>query len=257
VFSGSDIGHELCILIGMPIVERSEVVVDGGDVELAGVLTLPRGSNAVVVFVHGSQGSRSSPRNVYLADRLHENGIGSLLFDRAPIEEREEEVDGAHFQGLRLARRLVRTLDWLSGEPRVFGKRFGLFGAGSGSGIAMIAAAERPLLIHAVVSRGGEPDLAGDWLERVLAPTLFIVGANDAPALGWNQRAGERMRSPHELQIVLGASHLFTEPGKLEEVADLATQWFTTYLRPDQPVEAPPPDPKQPSYVRTRPDPRY
>ena len=242
---------------GMPIVQQSEVVVDGGDVQLAGTLSLPRGSNAVVVFVHGSRSSRSSPRNRYLAEQLHQQCIGSLLFDRAPLEEREAEVDAAHFEGLRLARRLVHALGWLSSEPRVMGKRFGLFGAGSGAGIAMIAAAERPLLIHAVVSRGGEPDLAGDWLARVLAPTLFIVGSNDEPALGWNQRAAERMRVPHELQVVLGANHLFTEPGKLEEVGVLATQWFTTYLRPDQPLEAAPPDPKQPSYVRSRPDSRY
>jgi dienelactone hydrolase len=241
----------------MPILQRSEIAIDVGDVELSGALTLPRESNAVVVFVHGSQGSRGSPRNLYLADQLHRHGIGSLLFDLASLEEREAEADAAHFQGLRLARRLVRTLDWLANEPRVFGKRLGLFGAGSGAGIAMIAAAERPLLVHAVVSRGGEPDLAGDWLTRVLAPTLLIVGANDEPALGWNQRAGERIRAPHELQIVLGASHLFTEPGKLEEVGALACQWFKTYLRPDQPLEAPPPDPDQPSYVRTRPDPRY
>ena len=134
---------------------------------------------------------------------------------------------------------------------------FGLFGAGSGAGISLLSAAERPLLVHAVVSRGGEPDLAGDALTRVLAPTLFIVGANDDPALGWNQAAGSRMKAPHELQVIPGASHLFTEPGKLEEVSELAVSWFRTYLRPEQPVEAPPPDPRRPSYERNRPDPRY
>lgn len=240
----------------MPILQRSEVTVDSGDVQLPGVLTLPEGTSAVVIFIHGSQGSRGSPRNHYLADQLHQHGIGSLLFDRAPLDEREAEVDGAHFEGLRLARRLVYSLDWLATEPRLARKRFGLFGAGTGAGIAMIAAAERPLAIHAVACRGGEPDLAGDWLGRVLAPSLFIVGSNDEPALRWNQRAVERMRAPHELQVVLGASHLFTEPGKLEEVGELAVKWFTTYLRPDQPLEAPPPDPKAP-YARNRPDPRY
>ena len=135
--------------------------------------------------------------------------------------------------------------------------RFGLFGAGSGAGISLLSAAERPLLVHAVVSRGGEPDLAGDALTRVLAPTLFIVGANDDPALGWNQAAGSRMKAPHEIQVIPGASHLFTEPGKLEEVSELAVSWFRTYLRPEQPVEAPPPDPRRPSYERNRPDPRY
>jgi dienelactone hydrolase len=243
----------------MSMVQKVELSIDAGDAEVAGVLTLPHGSNAVVVFVHGTQSSRASPRNLFLSEELNRHGIGSLLFDLATLEEHDtpEEADPSKFEGMRSVHRLTRALDWLAGAPRTAGMRFGLFGAGSGAGIALLSAAERPLLVHAVVSRGGEPDLAGDALRRVLAPTLLIVGANDAPALGWNQTAGSLMKAPHELQVITGASHLFTEPGKLEEVSDLAVKWFRTYLRPEQPLEAPPPDPSKPLYERNRPDPRY
>lgn len=243
----------------MSMVQKIELSIDTGDAEVAGVLTLPHGSNAVVVFVHGTQSSRASPRNAFLSEELNRHGIGTLLFDLSTLEEHDapEEADPSKFEGMRSVHRLTRALDWLALAPRTARMRFGLFGAGSGAGISLMSAAERPLLVHAVVSRGGEPDLAGDALPRVLAPTLFIVGSNDDPALGWNQSAGSRMKTPHELQVITGASHLFTEPGKLEEVSALAVGWFSTYLRPEQPVEPPPPDPRRPSYERNRPDPRY
>lgn len=243
----------------MSMVQRIELSIDADDVELAGVLTLPHGSNAVVVFVHGTQSSRASPRNQFLAGELNRRGIGCLLFDLSTLEENEglEETDPSQFDGMRSVRRLTCALDFLAHSPRTTRMRYGLFGAGSGAGISLLAAAQRPLLVHAVVSRGGEPDLAGDALSRVLAPTLLIVGSKDEPALGWNQSAGARMKAPHELQVIPGASHLFTEPGKLEEVSELAGAWFSTYLRPGQPLESIPPDPSMPSYERNRPDSRY
>lgn len=220
---------------------RTEVHIDAGPVRLEGTLTLPEGTNGLVVFAHGSGSSRRSPRNRLVAEYLSDRDLGTLLFDLLTAEE--EEVDG-HTAAIRfditlLAARLTAAVDWVSWQPRLARARLGLFGASTGAAGALITAANRPGLIHAVVSRGGRPDLAGPALARVLAPTLLIVGGDDEPVLRLNRDAAAWMRAPHELEIVPGATHLFEEPGTLAKVAELAAKWFANHLRPEQPAEAP------------------
>jgi len=185
-----------------------------------------------VLFAHGSGSSRLSPRNRYVARALRDAGLATLLIDLlSPDEEQADMVTG----GLRfdiglLAARLVDAIEWLAAEPSTRARRVGLFGASTGGGAALVAAAERPDSVGAVVSRGGRPDLAGDALPRVSAPTLLVVGGEDDVVIALNQQALEQMRAEVRLEIVPGATHLFEEPGALEQVAALAADWFRQHL---------------------------
>ncbi|HEX6199984.1 MAG TPA: dienelactone hydrolase family protein [Thermoanaerobaculia bacterium] len=212
----------------------SEVSIQAGPVTLAGDLEVPEGAGGIVLFAHGSGSSRFSPRNRYVAGVIREAGVGTLLFDLLTPEE--EAVDlrtrALRFDIDLLARRLVGATDWLVRQPAARGLPLGYFGSSTGGAAALVAAAERPDAVRAVVSRGGRPDLAGAALERVLAPTLLLVGGRDEPVIDLNRRAMERMTAPVELVIVPGATHLFEEPGKLEEVARQAADWFRTHLVP-------------------------
>ena len=202
------------------------VRIPSGSVNLGGDLNLPPGARSVVLFAHGSGSSRHSPRNQYVAQVIRAAGIGTLLFD---LLTRDEEAVDLHTGRLRfdiglLARRLVDATDWIARTAK--GLRVGYFGASTGGGAALVAAAELGSQIGAVVSRGGRPDLAGEALSRVRSPTLLIVGGRDLPVIQMNEEAYARLRCVKELKIVPGATHLFEEPGALEEVARLATEWF-------------------------------
>jgi dienelactone hydrolase len=208
-----------------------EVRVGAGAAELVGDLALPAGARAVILFAHGSGSSRHSPRNRAVARALRERTLGTLLIDLLTRREEEEDAVTAHLRfdiGL-LARRLAAVTDWLSAEAATAGLPVGYFGASTGGGAALVAAAERPD-VFAVVSRGGRPDLAGDALPRVRTPTLLIVGGDDVPVIGMNRAAAARMRAEVHIEIVPGASHLFEEPGALERVSDLAGRWFEDHL---------------------------
>jgi len=202
------------------------VTIPVGPADLDGDLVLPEEARSVVLFAHGSGSSRRSPRNRFVAERLQHAGLGTLLFDlRTPIEA----DDRANvFDVYMLADRLVKATRWLRGGHADL--RFGYFGASTGAAAALWAAAAPELRIGAVVSRGGRPDLAGDRLPEVTAPTLLIVGGHDEVVLDLNQRAERRLGGPSQLAVVPGATHLFEEPGTLEAAADLARDWFTEYL---------------------------
>jgi putative phosphoribosyl transferase len=210
----------------------TEVSIDADKVTLEGTLALPKATGAIVLFAHGSGSSRHSRRNRYVAQVLQSHGIGTLLFDLLTGEE--ESID--QFSGeLRfniafLANRLVDATRWLKQRTDMAEVKLGYFGASTGAAAALVAAAELPDDIGAVVSRGGRPDLAGDALNSVRAPTLLIVGGDDEPVIGMNQEAMANLRCDKELVIVPGATHLFEEPGTLEEVARLAAQWFRHHL---------------------------
>jgi putative phosphoribosyl transferase len=208
-----------------------EVRIEVGDVVLAGDLVTPEDAIGVVVFAHGSGSSRHSPRNRFVAKTLNGARIGTLLID---LLTREEEVyDRAtgelRFDVALLANRLIAAIDWLHAGPAA-SLRFGLFGASTGAAAALVAAAERPDDIAAIVSRGGRPDLAAGALPRVRAPTLLIVGSLDRLVLELNQQALEQLRAEKQLVVVTGATHLFEEPGALDEVARLATDWFSRHF---------------------------
>ena len=216
-----------------------QVRVEAGSAVLEGNLEIPEGARGVVLFAHGSGSGRYSPRNCFVARELRGAGLGTLLVDL--LTEDEEAVDQytAHLRfdiGL-LADRLAGATAWLARDPQTAGLSVGYFGASTGGGAALVAAARSPDRVGAVVSRGGRPDLAGDALAAVKAPTLLIVGGDDEPVISLNEAAFARLGAPEkQLVIVPGASHLFEEPGKLEEVARLAAHWFTRYL--DLPTEA-------------------
>ena len=208
------------------------VRVPAGQAVLEGALAIPSGAEGVVLFAHGSGSSRHSPRNKYVADVLQRSRLATLLLDLLTPEEEAVDLRTRHlrFDIDLLAQRLVSTTDWLARERNIDNLPIGYFGASTGGGAALVAAAQRPEAVSAVVSRGGRPDLAGDALPRVRAPTLLIVGADDAPVIGMNEDAMARMRSEVRLEIVEGATHLFEEPGALEKVARLARDWFVHYL---------------------------
>jgi putative phosphoribosyl transferase len=212
-------------------VEEREVRVSAGAVELEGILGIPEGAQGVVLFAHGSGSGRHSPRNRYVAEVLREAGLATLLVDLLTPEEEEVDLRTRHLRfdiGL-LADRLAGATDWLARNPDTQELGVGYFGASTGAGAALVAAAERPE-VGAVVSRGGRPDLAGEALSHVATPTLLIVGGEDEPVIGMNWEALAQLRSEKEIEIVPGATHLFEEPGKLEEVARLAAHWFTRHL---------------------------
>ncbi|WP_290653542.1 alpha/beta family hydrolase [Aquisalimonas sp.] len=215
-------------------VERREATIRKGEPALPGDLALPADATGIVVFAHGSGSSRFSARNRLVADSLNGGGLATLLFDLLTADEHEvdQRTRELRFDIPMLGQRLTRTVDWLKEQPGIENLPVGLFGASTGSAAALIAAAERPGTVAAVVSRGGRPDLTGPRLERVRAPTLLIVGGDDSPVIGMNRDAARDLRCEHRIEIIPGATHLFEEPGKLEEVARLARDWFLTYLVP-------------------------
>ena len=212
--------------------EELPIKVSSGQVELEGDLGVPEEAAGVVLFAHGSGSGRHSPRNRYVAGVLREAGLATLMIDLLTREEEEADLRTRHLRfdiGL-LAERLSGATDWLMHNPDTQNLRIGYFGASTGAGAALVAAAKRPREVGAIVSRGGRPDLAGDALPLVEAPTLLIVGGNDVPVIGMNQEALERLRAEKVLEIVPGATHLFEERGALEEVARLAANWFAHHL---------------------------
>jgi putative phosphoribosyl transferase len=213
--------------------KSSAVTIPIEGAELEATLAVPEPAGGIVVFAHGSGSGRHSPRNRYVADRLVRAGFGTLLLDLlTPAEERyDRETAELRFDIDRLAVRLVIAIDWLEGDGRVGELPVGAYGASTGAAAALIAAAERPERVDAVVSRGGRPDLAKDALERVSAPTLLIVGERDPQVLDLNTEAAERMRNPATIEVVARAGHLFEEEGALERVAELSVNWFTVHLR--------------------------
>ena len=214
------------------ITEATDVVIEAGGVSLAGSLTAPEGARGVVLFAHGSGSSRHSPRNQRVAAFLNDGGFATLLMDLLTAEEERLDLVTAElrFDIPLLGERLVAATDWLTAHPETAALPLGFFGASTGAAGALIAAAERPEVTRAVVSRGGRPDLAGDALERVQAPTLLIVGELDVPVIAMNRDAMARMQAETKLEIVPGATHLFEEPGALDEVSRLAAAWFDRFL---------------------------
>lgn len=212
----------------------AEVRIVAGDASIEGTLAVPAEARGVVLFAHGSGSGRFSPRNRFVAERLGERGLATLLIDLlTPDEEREDAASGhLRFDITFLARRLGAAASWLGGRDDTGSLALGLFGASTGAAAALVTAAERPEAVAAVVSRGGRPDLAGGALAGVRAPTLLVVGGADEPVIGMNRDAMARMDAEVRLEIVPGASHLFEEPGALEAVADLAGAWFERFLAP-------------------------
>ena len=208
------------------------VHVEANGVTFEGNLTVPASARGVVLFAHGSGSSRHSARNRYVARALNEARLATLLVDLLTPEEEAVDVYTRHLRfdiGL-LAERLVGAIEWLAQQPESRDLRVGLFGASTGAGAALVAAAEHSEAVGAVVSRGGRPDLAGPALSRVQAPTLLIVGGDDAPVIGMNEAALTQLRAAARLEIVPGATHLFEEPGASEKVAILARDWFGRHL---------------------------
>jgi dienelactone hydrolase len=207
--------------------------------KLQGNLNIPAGARGLVLFAHGSGSSRHSPRNRYVASALREGGLATLLMDLLTPEEEAIDLRTRQFRfdiGL-LAARLVAATDWLREHPETRSLTLGYFGASTGAGAALVAAARRPDEIGAVVSRGGRPDLARSDLPAVRAPTLLIVGADDLPVIGMNREALNALRAEKQMEIVPGATHLFEEPGTLEQVARLARAWFERHLGQVAPQE--------------------
>jgi dienelactone hydrolase len=204
------------------------------DAALEGTLVLPKKADGLVLFAHGSGSSRHSPRNHYVAQVLHARGIATLLFD---LLTRNEEAVDQYTGELRfdipfLARRLIGATRWIMNSPETGRLALGYFGASTGAAAALVAAAELPREVSAIVSRGGRPDLAHDALRKVCAPTLLVVGGEDEPVIGMNRDALAKLAcADKQLVIVPGATHLFEEPGTLEEVARLAAEWFSQHFK--------------------------
>jgi pimeloyl-ACP methyl ester carboxylesterase len=201
---------------------------------LAGDLVVPPDARAVVLFAHGSGSSRHSPRNRMVAERLREAALGTLLVDLLTEEEdaRDRVTAELRFDIGLLGERLAAALDWLGREETTRDLPVVLFGASTGAAAALVAAAHRPERVLTVVSRGGRPDLAGDALKAVTAPVLLLVGGRDTEVLRLNEAAARDLGGPHTLHVVPGATHLFEEPGALEEVADTARRWCADHLAP-------------------------
>jgi dienelactone hydrolase len=207
------------------------VTVEAGSARLVGDLEIPEGARGVVAFAHGTGSSRLSPRNQHVARGLRDRGLGTLLLDLLTESEEAEDMATGHlrFDVALLGDRMIAAVDALV-EGTAAGLPVGLFGASTGAAAALVAAAERPDAVRAVVSRGGRPDLAEEHLPRVLCPTLLIVGQMDERVLELNRHARDRLRPEAGLEIVAGASHLFEEPGALDEVVRLAGEWFVRHL---------------------------
>ena len=206
----------------------NEVQIPAGRATLDGNLTIADGASALVLFVHGSGSSRLSPRNQFVARTLNNSGLATLLFDLLTPEEELVDTRTAElrFDIDLLAERLVYATKWARQQEQTRGLRIGYFGSSTGGGAALVAAAESPQDVGAIVSRGGRPDLAGEALPKVEAPTLLIVGGEDHVVIEMNEEARAQMRCEVRIEIVPGATHLFEEPGALERVAQLASDWF-------------------------------
>ena len=214
------------------VAKARDVQIRSGAAQLNGDLSIPAGAQGVVLFAHGSGSSRHSPRNQFVARTIREAGVGTLLFDLLTKEEEAVDMQTAQLRfdiGL-LATRLIDATYWIKGQLDYL--KVGYFGSSTGGGAALVAAAQLGDSVGAVVSRGGRPDLAGDALPKVESPTLLIVGGLDYPVIEMNKAALSRMHCEKELKIVPGATHLFEEPGTLEQVADLAAEWFERQLVP-------------------------
>jgi putative phosphoribosyl transferase len=212
----------------MILADTQPIAVTAGKVALHGDLGLPRDAKGVVLFAHGSGSGRFSPRNRFVARALQQRRLATLLLDL--LEEREAGDRSTVFDIDLLADRLLAAATWLRRQPATAGLPLGYFGASTGAGAALQAAARRPEAVAAVVSRGGRPDLAAPWLARVAAPTLLIVGGDDRPVIEMNRAALAQLTCPKELITVPGATHLFEEPGALDQVAAHAGTWFERYL---------------------------
>jgi putative phosphoribosyl transferase len=211
----------------------SEVQIHAGRAVLSGNLNIPENANALVLFAHGSGSSRHSPRNQFVARTLNDVGLATLLFD---LLTQEEEAIDTQTRELRfnihlLAERLVHATKWAKQQEETRDLRIGYFGSSTGGAAALVAAVDLPQDIGAVVSRGGRPDLGGEALPKVKAPTLLMVGGNDDIVIELNEQARDRMRCEVKLEIVPGATHLFEEAGALEQVAKLANDWFLLHLK--------------------------
>lgn len=208
------------------------VLVRDGQIRLPGELLVPPRASGLVIFAHGSGSGRHSPRNRAVAESLATAGLATLLFDL--LTEAEERIDRStaelRFDIELLASRVLTAVDWAGTDPRVGTFRVGVFGASTGAGAALVAAAERRARVHAVVSRGGRPDLAGRALERVAAPTLLVVGSRDEEVIRLNREAMAHLHAPTRMVLVEGATHLFEEPGTLDKVSELARDWFLEHL---------------------------
>jgi dienelactone hydrolase len=212
--------------------EELSVQIPAGDVTLDGNLGIPVNASCIILFAHGTGSSRFSPRNRYVAQLLRDAGLATLLLDLLTIEEEAEDIPSGRFRfDIRLlANRLVEATRWLKQNADTQNLNVGYFGASTGAAVALVAAVELAYLVGAIVSRGGRPDLAGRALPQVTAPTLLIVGGRDFPVLPINRDALGKLRGKKKLAIVSGATHLFEEPGALEEVARLAKEWFIRHL---------------------------
>jgi len=210
----------------------TEVQIPAGHAVLFGNLTIAENAVALVLFAHGSGSSRHSPRNQFVARTINRCGLGTLLFDLLTPEEETLDIHTReHRFNIRLlAERLVHATKWARQQEETRDLHIGYFGSSTGGAAALVAAAEFPQDIGAVVSRGGRPDLAGDALPKVQAPTLLIVGGNDDVVIELNEMARDRMRCEVKLEIIPGATHLFEEPGALEQVAKLASNWFSLHI---------------------------
>jgi putative phosphoribosyl transferase len=208
------------------------VRITAGGTALAGDLVLPEQPPGIILFAHGSGSSRHSSRNRFVARMLQEVGLATLLMDLLTADEERIDADTRHllFDIPLLAERLTGAIDWLGQQPDTQRLPIGLFGASTGAAAALVATAARPEPVRAIVSRGGRPDLAGPALARVAAPTLLIVGGNDDVVIGLNRQALGQLGAEKELVLVPGATHLFEEPGALEQVARLAQLWFSRHL---------------------------
>jgi len=214
------------------IIQEKTVRISLGELILEGNLTIPKGAEDIILFAHGSGSSRYSPRNRYVAEVLQKAGLATLLIDLLTKEEEMEDRFTGHFRFdiEMLSDRLISASQWLLKETETRDFAIGYFGASTGAGAALIAAAKYPEAVHAIVSRGGRPDLALQYLSKVKAPTLLIVGGNDTLVIEMNEEALKHLSIRKKIEIVQGASHLFEEPGTLEEVARLAAAWFVQYL---------------------------
>lgn len=215
--------------------EENTVMIPSAGVYLDGLLYIPKKARGLVLFVHGSGSSRFSVRNQYVASVLNEAGLASLLFD---LFTPDEDVIDSQTRQYRfdigfLASRLIDATKWCLKQPQFHSLGIGYFGASTGGGAALVAAATEPEIIRAVVSRGGRPDLAGDYLASVQAPTLLIVGGNDNVVIQLNNDAMKKLNCTKKMNIIPGATHLFEEPGTLNEVARIAKDWFVGYLGAD------------------------
>lgn len=209
-----------------------EVTIQAGDEKLKGILQVPPGAKGIVLFAHGSGSGRLSPRNQFVAQKLQQAKLATLLLDLLTKEEEaiDEKTRQFRFDIDLLAQRLEETTDWLAKQDETKSLRVGYFGASTGAAAALMAAAEMGDVVKAVVSRGGRPDLADDALRDVKAAILLIVGGQDHGVIELNRKAFEEMQATKKMEIVAGATHLFEEAGALDQVAELASKWFSTYL---------------------------